>query len=137
MRISVLWVTWLREPLSSPLSSQLSFTMAGRTRQQSVLGIDPLVWPAINGQMTMLHATCVSCNIEGMSTSTQRARQYRERMRSRGYRPVQVWVPDIRSAAFAAEAHREALALAEADRHSDDMEFVEAISALRSLDDDA
>jgi hypothetical protein len=49
-------------------------------------------------------------------------------MRERGYRPVQVWVPDVRSAEFAAEAHREALALAEADRHSDDMDFVEAIS---------
>ncbi len=72
-----------------------------------------------------------------MSTSTRRARQYRERMRLRGYRPVQVWVPDTRSAAFAAEAHREALALAEADRHSDDMEFVESISALGSLDDKA
>jgi Antitoxin MazE-like len=55
-------------------------------------------------------------------------------MRLRGYRPVQVWVPDVRSAAFAAEAHREALALADADRLSDDMGFIEAISA--PLDDD-
>ncbi|MBV9639730.1 MAG: antitoxin MazE family protein [Mycobacteriaceae bacterium] len=78
------------------------------------------------------HAT-----LRTVSTSTRRARQYRERMRLRGYRPVQVWVPDVRSTAFAAEAHREAVALAEADRHSDDMEFVEAISALGSLDDDA
>ncbi|WP_225345770.1 antitoxin MazE-like protein [Mycobacterium avium] len=54
--------------------------------------------------------------------------EYRRRMRERGYRPVQVWLPDVRSAAFAAEAHREALALAEADRHSDDMDFIEAIS---------
>ena len=37
-------------------------------------------------------------------------------------------MPDVRSAQFAEEAHREALALAEADRHSDDMDFVEAIS---------
>ena len=51
-------------------------------------------------------------------------------MRERGYRPVQVWVPDVRSEEFAAEAHREALALAEADRSSDDMDFVEAISEL-------
>ncbi|WP_116376076.1 antitoxin MazE family protein [Mycobacterium sp. MFM001] len=72
-----------------------------------------------------------------MSTSTRRAREYRDRMRQRGYRPVQIWVPDVRSPAFAAEAHREALALAEADRHSNDMEFVEEISALASLDDDA
>jgi Protein of unknown function (DUF3018) len=40
------------------------------------------------------------------------------------------WVPDVRSAPFAAEAHREALALAEADRRGDDMNFVEAISEL-------
>lgn len=51
-------------------------------------------------------------------------------MRQRGYRPVQVWVPDVRSEQFVAEAHREALALAEADRHCDDMDFVEAISEL-------
>jgi hypothetical protein len=63
-----------------------------------------------------------------MATSTQRAGEYRRRMRERGYRPLQVWVPDVRSAQFASEAHREALALAHADQHSDDMDFVEAIS---------
>ncbi len=98
---------------------------------------DLVIGATSNNHFPMLHATAVSCNTRNMSTSTRRARQYRERMRLRGYRPVQVWVPDVRSAAFAAEAHREALALAEADRHSDDMEFVEAISALGSLDDDA
>ena len=61
-------------------------------------------------------------------TATRRAADYRRRMRERGYRPVQVWVPDVRSAQFAAAAHREACELAEADRHSDDMDFVEAIS---------
>lgn len=65
-----------------------------------------------------------------MATSTRRAGEYRRRMRERGYRPVQIWVPDVRSAQFAAEAHREALALADADRRSDDMDFVEAISDL-------
>ena len=65
-----------------------------------------------------------------MATSTQRASEYRNRMRERGYRPVQIWVPDVRTAQFAAEAHRQALALAEADRHNDDMEFVDAISWL-------
>ena len=121
--------------LSSRLSSKLSSTIAGRTRQQSVLGMDSLMWSTTNNltccmqQRFMQHWS--------MSTSTRRAREYRERMRLRGYRPVQVWVPDVRSAAFAAEAHREALALADADRHSDDMEFVEAISALGSLHDHA
>ncbi len=99
--------------------------------------MDSLAYSTRNNNVRVLHATAVSCNSGSMSTSTRRARQYRERMRLRGYRPVQVWVPDVRSAAFAAEAHREALALAEADRHSGDMDFVEAISALGSLDDDA
>lgn len=105
------------------VASRRRFAAAGFNHRQ-------LIWAS-------LHATVVSCNMGSVSTSTRRARQYRERMRLRGYRPVQVWVPDVRSAAFAAEAHREALALAEADRHSDDMEFVESISALGSLDDDA
>ncbi|AKN18339.1 antitoxin MazE family protein [Mycobacterium haemophilum] len=70
-------------------------------------------------------------------TSTRRGSEYRQRMRERGYRPVQMWVPDVRSPRFAEEAHRVALALAEADRHSDDMDFVEAISDdLAPLDDD-
>ena len=50
-------------------------------------------------------------------------------MRERGYRPVQVWVPDVRTTQFAAEAHRQAALVALADRTSDDQSFVEAITA--------
>lgn len=53
---------------------------------------------------------------------------HRQRMRDRGYRLVQVWVPDVRSERFAAEAHRQSAAVAEADRQSDDQEFIEAAS---------
>ncbi len=49
-------------------------------------------------------------------------------MRERGYRLVQVWVPDVRSDRFAADAHRQSVALAAADRSADDQEFVEAVS---------
>lgn len=58
----------------------------------------------------------------------QRVAEYRRRMRERGYRPVQIWVPDVRSDAFAAEAHRQAARLAAADRAGDDQDFVDAIS---------
>ena len=34
----------------------------------------------------------------------QRVAEHRRRMRARGYRPIQIWVPDVRSDAFAAEA---------------------------------
>lgn len=50
-------------------------------------------------------------------------------MRERGYRPVQVWVPDVRTTQFAAEAHRQAGLVARADQDSDDQAFVEAITA--------
>lgn len=58
----------------------------------------------------------------------QRVAEHRRRMRARGYRPIQIWVPDVRSAAFAAEAHRVSVLLAEADRSGDDQDFVDAIS---------
>lgn len=58
----------------------------------------------------------------------ERVSDYRRRMRERGFRPVQMWVPDVRTERFAAEARRESLVLAEADRITDDQTFVEAIS---------
>jgi hypothetical protein len=58
-----------------------------------------------------------------------RVSEYRRRMRERGYRPVQVWVPDVRTAQFAAEAHRQAALVAGSDQTSDDQSFVEAITA--------
>lgn len=49
-------------------------------------------------------------------------------MRERGYRPVQIWVPDVRSDAFADAARRQAPRLAAADHVGDDQDFVDAIS---------
>jgi len=36
-------------------------------------------------------------------------RAYRDRLRRQGLRPVQVWLPDVRSRRFAAEARRQSL----------------------------
>ncbi|WP_157156231.1 antitoxin MazE-like protein [Diaminobutyricimonas sp. LJ205] len=57
-----------------------------------------------------------------------RVSEYRRRMRERGLRPVQIWVPDVRTEAFAAEARRQASLIAQADRLSDDQEFIESVS---------
>ena len=54
--------------------------------------------------------------------------EYRDRMRARGYRPVQVWVPDVRSVEFAREARRQATLVAQMDRQGDDQSFIEAVS---------
>lgn len=63
-----------------------------------------------------------------------RVSEYRRRMRARGLRPVQVWVPDVRTPAFAAEAERQARIVARADLHTDDQAFVESVQA--SWDDE-
>lgn len=58
----------------------------------------------------------------------ERVSEYRRRMRERGFRPVQIWVPDVRTPAFAAEARRQAALVAAADRRNDDQAYVEAVS---------
>lgn len=61
-------------------------------------------------------------------TSRARVSAYRDRLRAQGLRPGQVWVPDVRSATFVAEARRQSALVASAAAQNDDMEFVEAIS---------
>ena len=60
--------------------------------------------------------------------SRDRVRGYRERMRARGLRPVQIGVPDTRTARFAAEAHRQSLAVAESPQAQADQDFIDAIT---------
>lgn len=51
-------------------------------------------------------------------------------MRERGLRPVQVWLPDVRTAEFADEARRQSRLVAAADRTSDAQDFIEAVSVV-------
>jgi len=60
--------------------------------------------------------------------SRSRVRAYRERMRARGLRPVQIWVPDTRAAGFRAEAHRQSLAVARSPHAATDQDFIDAVS---------
>ena len=51
------------------------------------------------------------------STPVQRrVQKHREGLRRAGLRPVQIWVPDTRSAGFMEEAARQCLLASEADR---------------------
>lgn len=49
-------------------------------------------------------------------------------MRERGFRQIQLWVPDARTDEFRREAERQALAVAAADRACDDQDFIEQVS---------
>lgn len=57
-----------------------------------------------------------------------RVREHRRRLRAQGLRPVQIWVPDVRSPEFANEAHRQATAVAASDHAQDDQAFIDALS---------
>jgi hypothetical protein len=61
-------------------------------------------------------------------SSRARVKAYRERQRQRGLRPIQIWVPDVRSPVFAAEAHRQSLAVARSPYAQDDQAFIDAVT---------
>jgi hypothetical protein len=63
-----------------------------------------------------------------MATTRQRVQEHRDRLRAQGLRPVQIWVPDVRTPQFAAEAHRQSAAIAATEQDADDQAFVNAIS---------
>lgn len=62
--------------------------------------------------------------------SREKVQSYRERMRARGLRPVQIWVPDTRTEAFRIEAHRQSLAVARSEHEVEDQAYIDAISEL-------
>lgn len=68
-----------------------------------------------------------------LRTSRDKVRAHRERLRRRGLRAIQFWVPDVRSAAFKAAAHQQSLAVARSSGAHEDQAFIDAVSG--SFDD--
>lgn len=60
--------------------------------------------------------------------SREKVRRHRESLRRQGLRPIQVWVPDVRSPAFKLRAHRQSLAIARSDHEREDQAFIDAMS---------
>ncbi len=60
--------------------------------------------------------------------SRDKVRAHRERLRRRGLRPVQIWIPDVRSKAFTREAHRQSVLVGASARDGQEQEFIDAIS---------
>ena len=61
-------------------------------------------------------------------SSREKVRAHRNRLREQGLQPIQIWVPDMRSPTFAAEAHRQSLAVANSPHAKDDQAFIDAVS---------
>jgi hypothetical protein len=63
-------------------------------------------------------------------SSRAKVSAHRKRLRARGLRPLQIWVPDTRSAAFKAQAHRQSAIVARSTQAQEDQDFIDAISGV-------
>ena len=57
-----------------------------------------------------------------------KVREHRDRLRAQGLRPIQIWVPDVRSPSFRTEARRQSKAVAASAHAAEDQAFIDAIS---------
>ncbi|HXC90602.1 MAG TPA: antitoxin MazE family protein [Stellaceae bacterium] len=79
----------------------------------------------------------VTCNIKRVQIWQHAPARDRRVTRSRhivnecgcaGLRPIQIWVPDVGSADFVTEAHRQSIAVATSTHAREDQDFVDAVS---------
>jgi hypothetical protein len=61
-------------------------------------------------------------------TSREKVRAHRKRLREQGLRPIQIWVPDVNSPAFAKEARRQSRAVARSAQEKEDLDFIDSLS---------
>jgi hypothetical protein len=62
------------------------------------------------------------------SQSRDKVRAHRARLRRRGLRPIQIWVPDVRSRSFVRQAHRQSQLVARSAFEREEQEFVDVVS---------
>ena len=60
--------------------------------------------------------------------AAERVRDHRARLRAQGLRPIQIWVPDVRSPSFAVQAHEQSIAVAASVHAVDDQSFIDSAS---------
>ena len=61
-------------------------------------------------------------------SSREKVATHRAKLRAQGLRPIQIWVPDVRSPAFIAEARRQSRRVAKGARAKTDQDFIEAVA---------
>ena len=63
------------------------------------------------------------------ATSREKVQAHRDRLRAQGLRPIQIWVPDVRSPRFAAQALRQSRLVASSPHAAEDQAFIDALSS--------
>lgn len=61
-------------------------------------------------------------------SSRDKVSAHRARLRAQGLRPIQIWVPDVRSPKFIKEARRQSRLIAASPTEADDQAFIDSIS---------
>jgi hypothetical protein len=57
-----------------------------------------------------------------------KVREHRQGLRAQGMRPIQIWVPDVHSPGFAAEARRQSLLANASPEQADIQAFMDSVS---------
>jgi hypothetical protein len=70
-----------------------------------------------------------------VKSSRAKVRTHRERLRAQGLRPIQIWVPDVRSPAFEREAHLQSLAIAASTGAESDQAWIDSVSEFAADED--
>ncbi|CAI4030659.1 Antitoxin MazE [Nitrospira tepida] len=66
---------------------------------------------------------------ETFLTPKEKQSRYRRRLRRKGLRPVQIWVPDTRATGFSAECRRQARLAARSPQEKRVLNFISEIAA--------
>jgi len=72
-------------------------------------------------------ATAEAAQQARRAANRRKVRQHRQRLRARGMRPIQIWVPDVHSPEFAAEARRQSLLVAQSSEETEIQAFIDSV----------
>jgi hypothetical protein len=61
------------------------------------------------------------------AATRRNVRAHRQRLRAQGMRPIQIWVPDVHSPEFAAEARRQCLLANASDEEAEVQAFIDSV----------
>lgn len=65
------------------------------------------------------------------SAIASRVQKYRANLRHKGLKPVQIWVPDVRSKRFSQECKRQAMLVKNSESEQEINNFIEDVADLR------
>jgi hypothetical protein len=66
--------------------------------------------------------------LQSSRSSRDKVRLHRERLRSQGLRPIQIWVPDVRARSFISAARKQSKAVADSRMARADLGLTDAVS---------